>query len=261
MATLQHPLTLQQNKDVLLAAIDYLLENTTGRIKFDQVDPKENYYRQLKQRTENEYQKGRPEQIRKWLQEIIAMRTKSGDLNFGKYIKEKTGHDIDLFENLPARIDTIIRQKKIRNQTEYQDVMAMDSIWHQTPGDPAQMNKLQQLRKAFEDRMDTQRSKQKPEHHFSNSLYNSYSPDNTRMLHVVESGTDTTNATTQVSASVLKTGGGGLYSANGINLGIKAYWKNNNTIVIEEKKGTPVNTRWNQLQVFDHVIAVEYIQY
>ena len=259
MVTNENQPGLQQNRDVLMAALDYLLEHTTGRIKFDKVDPSVKYYQQQKEKAELAYQKNKPEKLIKLLEKIMATRRQMGDLNLSKYIKEKTGHTIDLFANLPQRVEAIIQQKKIKNNTQYQDVLAMTSLLHQNKADQEQLNMLDQLREDFDMRRNDQARLDKMGYS-SKVLYDSRSPDNTCILHVHESGIGPDNSTTGVSVSVIRVGGGGIYVANGINLGIKAYWKDNNTIVVEEKKGTPVNTRWNQLQVFNHTIAVEYIE-
>lgn len=60
----------------------------------------------------------------------------TGDLSFGRYIKEKTGYDIDIFGSFQKRIDKIIDRKRIKTENEYRDVLAMvDNLCQQTPVD------------------------------------------------------------------------------------------------------------------------------
>src|SRR6187549_815779 len=98
---------LNQYKEVVLATIDYL-EKTDGSVKFDQLDPNAEYYQHQKQETEKYYTQGKLERLHKKLGELTQWPLMSGDLNFKRYLKEKTGFDIDIFKDLQGRIDKII---------------------------------------------------------------------------------------------------------------------------------------------------------
>jgi uncharacterized protein (DUF1330 family) len=54
--------------------------------------------------------------------------------------------------------------------------------------------------------------------------------------------------------------GGELYAANGLSLDIKTYWKDNNTIVIKTKKDYVAVRKCKQVQSFQDIIKVEYIE-
>jgi uncharacterized FlgJ-related protein len=95
--------------------------------------------------------------------------------------------------------------------------------------------------------------------YFRNQLLSSKSPNGKRLLTLTEIGYDSTNCYTQV---LLDFGGSGsgVYATNGKNLGIKTYWKGNDTIVIETKKEYKAHQEWPQVQSFDDVVKVEYIK-
>ena len=57
-----------------------------------------------------------------------------------------------------------------------------------------------------------------------------------------------------------KNAGAGLYDAEGVNLNIRAYWKDDNTIVIESKKEYKAHSRRKQIQFANDVIDVNLIE-
>jgi hypothetical protein len=82
---------LKRHRDILLATIDYLLERTAGSFICDQFDTVAEYYQQAKRQTEKYYQKGRLDRLQQKLRSMTENQRHRGDLNFGSYIKEKTG--------------------------------------------------------------------------------------------------------------------------------------------------------------------------
>ncbi len=250
---------LKRHRDIILATIDYLLEKTAGLLIFDGFDYNAQYYQKLKQKTERNYQMGRLERLQKWLFDLTEVPHITGDFSFDSYIKEKTGDDIDIFGNIQERVNKIIAQKRIKNKNEQRDVRAMFSICRQAPANQEKADILLNLLNDFDER----RNKQKPskeENHFRNQLSEIYSPDKKRKLRVWEYSNYKDCSVTQVDI-VFETAGASVYGVNGINLSVKAYWKDNNTIVIETKKDYEVITReCQQLQSFNDVVKVEYAE-
>ena len=95
--------------------------------------------------------------------------------------------------------------------------------------------------------------------YFTNQLSAIYSPDNKRKLTITESGDDN-SAATQIFIEFENGGGAGVYATNGISLGIRTYWKDKNTIVIETKKDYLALQKWEQVQSFKEIVKVEYIE-
>ncbi|HMK17806.1 MAG TPA: hypothetical protein VK492_06405 [Chitinophagaceae bacterium] len=189
----------------------------------------------------------------------------TGDLSFGNYVKEKTGYEIDIFGGFTKRIDKIIERKRIKTENEYRDVLSIiDNLCQQSPVDQDKIDVLNNLLIDFDDRISgtkTPKSNRKslaPKKYFTNQLSENLSPDNRRKLTLTEHG-DESYASTQVMIQ-FEESGSGVYAANGINLGIKTYWKDNNTIVIETKKSYLSLQKWEQVQSFQDIVKVEYIE-
>lgn len=257
-------LELKRHRDILLATLDYFIDRSAN-IKYDEFDPVE-HFKLLKQQTEEQFQKGRLTRLKQWLRDMTEEPRETGDLSFGRYIKEKTGYDIDIFGNFQKRIDKIIERKKIKTENEYRDVLAMvDNLCQQTPVDEHKIDILNNLLIDFDDKISgtkTPKSKRKSStknNFFTNQLSAIYSPDNKRKLTITESG-DENSAVTQILIEFENGGGAGVYATNGINLGIRTYWKDNNAIVIETKKNYLALQKWEQVQSFKDIVKVEYIE-
>lgn len=254
---------LRRHRDILLATLDYLIERFEG-INYGEFNAIA-HFQQLKEQTEENYQKGRLTLLKQWLRDMTEEPREARDLSFGRFIKEKTGYDIDIFDSFQKRINKIIERKRIKTENEYRDVHAMvDNLCQQDSIDQDKIDLLNNLLIDFEDKIrgtKTPKSKSKTSiksNYFINQLSENYSPDNRRKLTLTESGTAENYAVTQVMIQ-FEQSGSGVYAASGINLGIKTYWKDNNTIVIETKKDYVVLQKWEQVQDFQDIVKVEYI--
>ncbi|MBL7893741.1 MAG: hypothetical protein JNK50_00505 [Bacteroidia bacterium] len=85
-----------------------------------------------------------------------------------------------------------------------------------------------------------------------------YSPDKRRYVTIYETVFDSTESKTQVVLN-FETTGAGIYSVKGINKGLKVYWADNSTIVIETKKEYESRQKLEQVQSFDDLIKINYI--
>jgi hypothetical protein len=257
---------LKRHRDILIATLDYSIDRfRTANLKFEEYDPIA-HFEQLKHQTEEHYSKGRLTRLKQWLRDMTEEPRETGDLSFGRYIKEKTGYDIDIFSNFQKRIDKIIERKKIKTENEYREVLAMvDNLCQQSPVDEHKIDILNNLLIDFDDKIrgtKTLKSKRKlsaKSNYFTNQLSAIYSPDNKRKLTLTESG-DENYASTQVFIEFENGAGAGVYAPNGINLGIKTFWKDNNTIVIETKNNYLALQKWEQVQSFKDIVKVEYIE-
>lgn len=252
---------LERYRDILLATFDYHLKKKAGRVKFDQLDPDAYFFQFIKQQTEKQYQQGRLKSLQKSFHEMTAMSRITGDMDFGKYIKEKTGYDIDIFENLQSRINNIISQKRIKTEKEYQDVFAMISLCQQNPTDQEKIDRLNNLCNDFTERKNKSSGRNRviTTSIFLDQVSEIYSPDKKRKLTVSETSADADNPQTQVFIYFGKESGS-IYAAKGINLDVKAYWKDNSTVVIETKKDYSITTKCKQVQSFQDIVRIEYIE-
>jgi hypothetical protein len=94
---------------------------------------------------------------------------------------------------------------------------------------------------------------------FNNRLQKEYSPDNSKNVEVYEAGLDSVECSTQVIVN-FKNNGSGVYSVQGNNKGIKVYWKDNSTIVIETFKNYNTTQKLSEIQSFGEVVKVEYVE-
>jgi hypothetical protein len=92
-------------------------------------------------------------------------------------------------------------------------------------------------------------------------IQTSYSPDKRCYFTITEFGVDSNdiNASTQLLVNFKRTGSG-VYSVRGIDKKLKAYWKDNSTITIETFKAYKADQKWPQVQSFNDIIRIEYLE-
>lgn len=279
---------LQKHRAILLATMDYLLERLGGSFVYDQYDPATEYYQQQKIQTEKYYKQRRLDRLQQRLASLTKGLQNRADLNFADYIKEKTGYDIDIFDGLRKRIDAIIAQKEIRNQKEINDISTMLHYYHQTSADGEKVDRLKALltnhsKRSHEPTTSATTRKRKADYsevisriekdgieevtvsfstgpkpkHFEEQ--EAMSPDRKRRLRVTQ-WSDGKHTSTYVTIE-FPTASGAVYGTSGIRRDVKAWWKNNSTIVIETQKDYTANTQHREVRSFDDVITIEYIEH
>lgn len=76
------------------------------------VDPFDEHTTRLKRKTEQHCQGGRLEALQRLLSDLIETSLAFEGRNFSAYIKEKTGYDINIFENIEEHIPANTRRSK-----------------------------------------------------------------------------------------------------------------------------------------------------
>jgi hypothetical protein len=272
---------LQRHRDILLATLDYLEERVGGSIVFDQYDPATEYYQQQKLQTEKYYKQRRLDRLQQLLASLAKGMQSRIDLEFAPYIKKKTGYDIYLFEDLRKCIETIVAQNEICSQNELNDVGTMLHFYHVTAADGKEVEKLNSLLAAYSKR--TNKASRKRNGEYSEVIsrvekdgieevtvkissgpkpkhlkeHEATSPDGKRKLRVVQ-WSDGKHASTYVDI-MFPTASGAVYGMSGIH-DVRAFWKDNSTIVIETPKDHTANTQHKQVRSFDDVISIEYVK-
>lgn len=287
MTSEEKQIELQRHRDIILATIDYLLSTQAGIIVFDKEDIVADYYEQQKLQIEKYYKQRKLDSLKQRLVSLTKGLQNKGDLNFANYIKEKTGYDIYIFEDLRKRIDVIIAQKEVRNEKELNDIGTMLHFYQQAQADGEVADKLKALLIDYSKRTDeplTTATSRKREAGYSEVIskveksggeevtvristgpepkhleeQEAISPDGKRRLRVTQ-WSDGKNASTYVVIE-FPTASGAVYGTNGIRPDVKASWKENSTVVIETKKDYPANTQYREVRSFDDVITIEYIE-
>lgn len=272
---------LERHKAILLAALDYLEERFGGSLVYDEFDPATAYYQQQKTQTEKYFKQRRLDRLQQRLARLTKGMQNKGAFAFAAYLKEKTGYDIDLVEDVRKRVDTIVAQNEIRSQKELNDVFTMLQYYQTAAADEKGVEKLESLLSDYSKRSNETSRKRKGEFtevissvekdgvkevtvsistgpkpkHFAEQV--AVSHDGNRRLRVVQWG-DGKNASTYVDIMFPKASGV-VFGMSGIH-DVKAFWKDNATIVIETPKNPTAHTQHKQVRSFDDIIMIEYME-
>lgn len=247
---------LQRHKAIIFATIDYIVEITSNVMKVDGEDLSTSYYERLKIKKEKDFQRGRLQKLKKRLNAVIDIPRHRGDLNFGALIKRKTGFEIDIFENLQDRINSIIEQKKIKNTEEYHDVVVMLNLLKQKNSND-NVDTLKNLCREFNEKNKLKAPKESS--YVPKEISSFKSPNEKFRLTISENENNGEYGMTIIDLSN-KFGGTSIYDVQGLNLTIKAYWKNDNTVIIESKNEYKVFCKHKQVQFFDEIIDIKLIE-
>ncbi len=247
---------LEQYKNILLATIDYEMEKGSGRLQPGEHERYTDHYRLVKQNIEKSYQKDGLKKLKKMLQHFTFIRKVMGDLDYGKYIKEKTGHNYDIFEGIHERISKIIAKKKIINKEQQHDAITAIQLYRKTSVGQENSPLLQNLLADF-----SALRHPRGNHFFVNHLAEINAPDNRCFIAITEFGVEADRCSTQVNLNI-KDVSYSVYHVNDINLSVKAYWKDNNTIVIETGKNYKGVIKRNQIEheFLQEAVMVEYFE-
>lgn len=88
----------------------------------------ETYFNNLKVQVQEHYVKGKLGILRKWLNSFTEGFQEAGlehNLKYSKYIKERTGYDIDILKSFHNRIDKILAKGRVTTDDQYRDVVVI----------------------------------------------------------------------------------------------------------------------------------------
>lgn len=148
--TIEKQAELEKFRDLVLATLDYYIDNKEMQIKTDDFDSVE-HFKGLKKQTEEHYQKGRLTKLKQWFRDLTEMQIETGDLKFNKYLKDKTKYDIDIFKSYFERIDKIIEKGEITSDNQFYDINAfVDKLKETDPVDLIKIEILNRLLREYE---------------------------------------------------------------------------------------------------------------
>jgi len=139
---------LEKYRDLVLATIDYYLDNNLANIKTADFDSVE-HFNGLKVQVEEHFQKGRLTKLKQWFHNLTEMQVEIVDLKFNKYLQDKTNYDIDIFKAYFQRIEKIIARGKITSNSQLYDVNCFVDQLSQT--EPVENQKIDILNKLLAD--------------------------------------------------------------------------------------------------------------
>jgi hypothetical protein len=150
-------LELIKYRDLVLATIDYYLDNQLIKIKSADFDSTE-HFKSLKLQTQEHFTKGRLTRLKQWFRDMTEMQVETGDLKFNKYLRDRTQYDIDIFQSYFQRIDKIIEKGKITTDNQFYDINSLvNQLCQSEPVDKERIEKLNSLLLNYETRKSRQR--------------------------------------------------------------------------------------------------------
>jgi hypothetical protein len=143
---------LQKYRDLVLATLDYYIDNKETQIKTADFDSIE-HYKGLKTQTEDHFQKGRLTRLKQWFRDLTEMQVETGDLKFNKYLQDKTKYETDIFKSYFERVDKVIEKGKITTDNQFYDInMLVDQLCQTEPVDNRKIEILNNLLANYEQR-------------------------------------------------------------------------------------------------------------
>lgn len=275
---------LQYHRDLLLATIDYLRSRWVGAIILDEEDGFALFFEHQKQQAERHYNERRLDRLEQQLASLIKMAQREADPGFTAWIKEKTGYDLDIFEDLRRSVEVIVAQKEIRNRKELHQVDLMHDYYQKIP-DKKVADELLQLTIDYHNKEEAAKaaSGKKTVQHSQvikreiidgeeyvteivffgpkPKLYEEeevISPDGKRKLRIIREALVKREWT--IIEIKFEVAVGVFFQADSIRRDVKASWKDNATILVETAKDCHANTRARQIRRLDEVIKIEYIE-
>lgn len=281
MANDQKQFDLEKYYALVLATLAYLEQNLGQSIIYDDINPVMEYYHDQKIQTEKNFKQRKLDRLQKRFASLIKGLRNSIDLKFSSYLKEKTGYDIDIFQDLRNRLEVIFTQDDILNEENLNDACIALELFNQTSTEEEKVRRIRALLtkynqgqaksknnsktsvKSVVTKIDDETERLTVTHTVGGSKWKHFeeqvqvSPDGKRRVRSVQWASKD-NSGTYVSVD-FPTASGPVYGTIGIHTIVKAWWKDNFTIVIETGKDIEANTQYKKVRSFNDVITIEYV--
>jgi hypothetical protein len=230
---------LIRHRDIILATLDYLNLRYSGSFVTDGWDSTAAYYDQQKLQAGKYFQQRRLDRLQQQLRRLTEGPRASQDIQFVNYIKEMTGYEPDIFSEVRSRKETIPTKGRISTrQSEYSEIIKQTE---------------QDGRKIITVRVSTG-----PKPSFLEEQ-EAVSPDGKRMVRVTQ-WRKGKHASTSVSI-LFETTNGPVYGTTGNHPDVRAFWKDNNTVVVETRRDYFVVVRHKEVRSFNDVVTIEYVEH
>ena len=269
----------EKNKVILRATLNYLLEFHSGDMVFDGVSHSKMWYLQEIKQAEKYIEKSQSAQIKRKLDMHISLLKHKFDLGLNTYIRENTGYEIDIYEAYKAYVVPIIARGGLLLNDNFYEIEKYLRAYGAQPEEQEHVRLLKTLlaeRQAELSRSDSagetimvkgydivegRKSFTLNETEFKEFekqwlQSEETSPNGQLKLKVQISGKGA-HAQTYVVVK-LPGGEGGIYGAIGEKLPIKAYWQDNNHIVIETSKDYEHFYKHQELSSYGELFKIEY---
>ena len=150
--SLERESELKMYRSLVLATLDYYIENNLFGHKTQEYNPQENL-KNLKVQMEQLFNRGSLTKLKQCFRDFTEMLVETTDLKFNTYLCEKTGYNIDIFKAYFQRIDKIIEKGRITSDRQYYDInMAVGQLCQIEPVNNEIIEVLNGLLSAYEQR-------------------------------------------------------------------------------------------------------------
>lgn len=269
---------LDKHRSIILAILSYFIEREGGNMVYDGHDPIAQIYLEQQVQAEKYYQEQKLDRLQYHLKRLSKTLANMVDFDSESYIKEKTGYEIDIFGALHQQTTLMLAQNEILNEKEFGACLSMLHYEEHHKSNKEVKAKLETLIHSYF-----------PKHNQKETGYTKIiskvekdgieeiravitsgpepklweieeivSPDGKRHIQLSRRS-DGKHHLTSLSVQFKETSGV-IYEASGIYPAIKAYWKDNQTIVVSTKKAYQPNTQYRQLSHYNDSISIEYIE-
>jgi hypothetical protein len=258
---------LDRQRVIILQTLEYMIECYTGFFVFDDYDPSKEYYLQEKNRIEIYYKQRRLDRLKAKLTGFMQVLYSKKDVKYQHYIEEKTGHHIDLYDDLRVRAARIVQNGIISSMEESTDIEFMILICSRGFSSSFDINLMQNMLDKYqevnigqirESNLYTHEeifvSKLKLE---QGLIYRVNSPNNKNWIALYTSGKNEFALTYLVAG--VDGGNGSVFCAKGKDLNIKAEWENDYTIVIETFQKHEILNCYKKITTKNSNINIKYI--
>jgi hypothetical protein len=121
---------INRHYEILLATIDYILEQLKSEdLSKTNLKNVVSHYNQEKLKVEKYFQLGNLGTLKNKLRVLIEYPMRKVDFNFNEYVKQRTGHSIDIFRILETRVEEVVMQNRISNNKQVGDIMIMLEVY------------------------------------------------------------------------------------------------------------------------------------
>ncbi len=280
MKKIEKQAELERSKKIIDATLDYLLINDIGKLIFDGVDSDKENYGYQKTQADKYFHSNQLEKLENQLRGLTMSFMGKPSLDLEKHIKKNTGYDFDIFAEHRSGFEEVLAKGRIDTDKECNDfcIMISQEITDEKElvekyghllGDfnqrrMAAIEASPELKKEYDEKHELVEedgeligifySHGKPSHHNRREVE---SPDKQRRLSITEHAYSD-QSSTQIDLD-FKNYGCSLYSVDGIHPEINAFWKDNQSIVIETKGYEPSHRKYRKLEIYGDIITVEYI--
>ncbi|RYG19837.1 MAG: hypothetical protein EOO07_06035 [Chitinophagaceae bacterium] len=262
-----------------------LLKINRGIIVYDDFDSVGDYYEQQKVQAQKYFDLRKLDKLEKQLHRSLQSTKGRDAQEVAKYIKEHAGYDIDIFAAEKKHIDEVINKGRIDTEEErfaisfmlgknkiprekkdkiktlnilltsfYQKQFEAEKLSPKRRRGYTEITKIEEKDGIITERYESSTG---PKPYYVNER-KAVAPDKKHKLIISEVGFAKHSSTTV--SIVFKDVTLCPFGISGIHPDLNAYWKDNNTVVIEWNGSFPAFSQIKKLRSFDQTINIEYVE-